>query len=93
MKEIADQFEIKWIDRGRPPVVAPNPKFPHGIDLDMTEGKQSCLVKLPYPTGHKNIGLWMVECKLCGNRTAITAASRPDDPRSARLICKIDGSS
>ena len=84
-----DQFDIKWIDRGRPPNVEPNRMFPDGMDVDMSvPGKQSCLVKLPYPPIHKNIGVWMVACNKCGLIVAVTAASRPDDPKSVKMPCK-----
>lgn len=82
-------FDIEWIDRGQPPRAKPNPRFPKGIDLDVTHGKEPyCVVKLPYPTGHINVGLWMIRCRQCHIKAAITAASRPDDPRTVRMPCK-----
>lgn len=82
---------IDWLDRGSPPKVAPNPAYPDGIPLvDLSNGaKHTCRVELPYPTGHKNVGTWLIECEVCRLRVGITAASRPDDARAALLPCKI----
>lgn len=77
-------FTINWIDRGREPTQPPNPKFPDGIDID-TGHRPACKVTLPYPA--KRCGLYVVECSKCGNRSAITTAGRPDDPRSVMLEC------
>jgi hypothetical protein len=82
-------FEITWLDRGRPPRQPPNPDYPEGIDLDLSDGaEQNCTVKLPYPSEHKNIGTYIVICRRCGLRVGITTAARADDPRSAKLACK-----
>lgn len=88
---MSEQFQIDWLDRGRPPKVAPNPAYPDGIDVDLRLEPEAlfCTVALPYPTGHTNIGTWLVKCNLCRLRVGITAASRPDDPRSAKLPCKM----
>jgi len=88
---VSEQFDIRWIDRGRPPKVAPNQAFPDGVDIDLTLGRDgpSCTVALPYPTGKTNIGAWLIVCRMCRLRVGITAASRPDDPRSVKLACKI----
>jgi hypothetical protein len=86
---IKDNFIISWIDGGRPPRVAPNPAYPDGKDIDASDGKlPRCMTPIPYPTGHKNIGQWLVECEVCGAKTIVTAASRPDDPRSLTIPCK-----
>lgn len=84
------QFEIVWDDRGHPPKVAPNPAFPDGVEVDASDGARlTCVAQLPYPTGKVNVGTWLVTCKLCRLRVAVTAASRPDDPRSVKLPCKL----
>ncbi len=31
-------------------------------------------------------------CKICGYRIAITTAGRPDDPRSVKIPCQLQGS-
>lgn len=86
----SDQFSIHWIDRRRPPRAVPNPAFPDGVDIDMrkSEHEPACRVTLPYPTGRKNVGTWLVNCKGCGCTAIISAASRPDDPRSVLISCR-----
>jgi hypothetical protein len=90
VKLIEDQFSVEWVDRGRPPRAASNPAFPDGVDVDLRADPDhpACLAELPYPTGHTNIGGWLVKCRECGVTAMITAASRPDDPRSAMIPCK-----
>jgi hypothetical protein len=83
--------KIEWIDSGREPQVAPNPEYPHGIDLNVIDATQpdetpSCTITLPYPA--RRIGLYLIECSLCGAHVACTTAGRPDDPRSIRIPCK-----
>lgn len=83
------KFEIRWLDRGRPPRVPPSPQFPEGKDVNLTlPGEPGCTVQLPYPCPHPNVGAWMVRCLTCGTTVMITAASRPDDARSARIPCR-----
>ena len=79
------RFKIKWLDRGRPPRVAPDPDFPHGQDIDSGE-RPACRVELPYMT-KKNVGYWSVACTKCRSNALITMASRPDDPKSVMLPC------
>lgn len=86
---MSEQFKIEWIDRGGPPTQQPNPDFPNGVNIDLAQGMEpACMVPLPYPTGRNNIGAWLVQCERCGLKVLITAASRPDDPRMAKLPCK-----
>ena len=76
-----------WIDREREPQCAPNPAYPMGVDLDVSDGaKQTCSMSLPYPA--ERCGVYVVECDVCGLRIAATTAGRPDDPRSIKLACK-----
>jgi hypothetical protein len=78
---------VMWIDHGREPKVKPNPEYPDGIDIDITDGTvKTCKVELPYPA--KRIGLYLVSCKTCGTTAGITTAGQPDDPKSVRLPCK-----
>lgn len=78
----------KWIDGMREPTQKPNPKYPHGIDLDISGGKGwTCKMKLPYPA--KRCGQYLIECDNCGTNALITTAGRPDDPRSITLSCKV----
>ena len=82
------QFAIEWRDSGKEPRVKANPNYPDGIDLDFSDGaKQTCSVPLPYPAAR--IGAYVIECKLCGSRVGCTTAGRKDDPRSARIACKV----
>lgn len=89
---MSKQFDITWVDRGHPPRVAPNPHFPDGVEVDLrgSPSLRGCYTPLPYPTGHKNVGGWLVECRKCGVTSYITAASRLDDPKSAVIPCKIE---
>lgn len=80
-------FKIEWIDRGRDPQNAPNPDYPKGIDLDLSQGAtKSCSTPLPYPA--KRIGHFLIECKECGLRVSCTTAGRADDPSSIKVACK-----
>lgn len=79
-------FDIEWIDHRREPKCVPDPRFPKGKDLDIAQDAEAvCKTDLPYPA--RRCGLFLVECKTCGQRIAITTAGRPDDPRSLKLAC------
>lgn len=81
------QFEIKFLSHHRKPKCAPNPAFPDGMDVDLTQGaKVACLANVPYPA--ECCGIWIVKCSKCGFTAAITAADRPDDVRTAAIPCK-----
>jgi len=78
---------VSWHDSGKSPRVKPNPNYPKGIDLDLTDGKRIfCTVELPYPA--RRIGYYRIECDECKIRVACTTAGRPDDPRSVMIACK-----
>lgn len=86
MKTAEQTLEVEWIDRGREPQCAPNPSFPSGRYIDMSEGAlKTCWTELPYPA--KRCGVFIVYCKKCGLRVGITTAGRTDDPRSVKLAC------
>lgn len=86
------QFSVEWNDMGRKPETPPNPAYPEGIDVDATKGQRpACFVPIPYPTGHENIGYWLITCRVCRAKGIVTAASRPDDPRSLMMPCKRRG--
>jgi len=85
---MSDQFMITWIDRGGPPKAAPDPRYPDGVHIDFGK-RPACRAELPYMT-KKNIGTLMVGCNKCGALIAVTAASRPDDPRSVMVPCKVE---
>jgi len=81
------QFEIEWDGDGRKATSPPDPRYPDGIHIDGAKGAtRSCLIRLPYPAA--GCGRHMVRCKTCGLTVAVTAAGRPDDPRSVRIPCK-----
>lgn len=80
-------FDVKFLSHNRKAKCAPNPKYPRGMDVDLAgDAKLVCLAELPCPA--ECCGIWIVECETCGLRVGITAAGRPDDPRTAKLPCK-----
>jgi hypothetical protein len=81
------QFGITWKDSGHYPKIAPNPDYPMGIDAGAGIAEPNCKVPLPYPA--KRIGAYVVVCKRCGIRVALTTAGRPDDPRSMTIPCRL----
>jgi hypothetical protein len=83
-------MNIHWRDAGKDPVCLADPKYPNGMDLDVSGGaKKTCAVELPYPA--KRIGSYTIECPVCGARIGCTTAGRADDPRSIKIACHIDG--
>lgn len=80
-------YEFKPSGRGKAQC-APNPAYPNGIDIDISEGKDACLAELPYPA--PECGAWIVSCPKCGTVNACTAAGRPDDPRTFTMPCKAE---
>lgn len=88
MSKPVKQFVIKATNRRGPPQCPPNPAYPDGIDVgaDHAEPGPSCKAALPYPAPERLV--WMVRCKRCGYRAAVTAAGRRDDPRSVTMPCK-----
>lgn len=86
-----DHFSVVWIDFGRDPRCPSNPRHPQGVDVDATQGcaGPSCLVALEYPA--KRCGAYSLRCRLCDVRVMLTTAGRPDDPRSVRVPCSVDG--
>lgn len=85
METAAHTIEFKASGRGKARC-APNPAYPDGKELDITEGLQGCLVDLPYPA--PECGLWLVKCHACERGIiAVTAAGRPDDPKNVKIPC------
>ena len=82
-----DQFSVKFVPSGRGKArCEPNPKYPNGVHIELSKaGVPSCATDLPYPA--PECGMWDVACQTCGNHMLITAAGRPDDPRSVRFPC------
>ena len=78
---------VEFVPSGRGKAqCAPDPAYPDGIDLDVSLGAASCKVDLPYPA--PECGHFIVRCGLCGFSAAITAAGRPDDPKSVTIPCQ-----
>ncbi len=86
-------MKIEWHGAGRKAIVKPNPEYPDGMDFDISDGAAvTCVVQLPYPA--EECGIYIVTCETCGLTGAITAAGRPDDPRSVKMAChkhKLEG--
>jgi hypothetical protein len=81
------QFDIKPTRRRGPPKCAPDPAYPAGVGLQgAAPGVPSCRADLPYPAPERLV--WQVRCRRCGYAVAITAAGRPDDPRSVTVPCR-----
>lgn len=81
-------FTIKFIPSGRGAAQCPpNPEFPKGVMIDAAGEKTACAVTLPYPA--PECGMFMLECRICGMKVAVTAAGRPDDPMIVRVPCKV----
>ena len=82
-------FDVEWLDRGRAAEHPPNPEFPTGVDITVETfnrpARPACRTALPYPA--KRCGLYVVTCRSCGVKTALTTAGRPDDPRSITIPC------
>lgn len=84
------RFAIKWVDSGHEPKNPPNPSYPKGVDLDVSDGAElTCIAELPYPA--RRIGYYEVICNICGHVSVTTTAGRPDDPRSLKVPCRIGG--
>lgn len=84
---VSMRHTVQWIDSKAESKNPPNPKYPLGVDLDMSSGSErACLVTLPYPA--RRIGYYAIDCGTCNLRVAISTAGRPDDPRSVKLACK-----
>ena len=81
-------MRVTWLNSGKNPQVAPNPNYPLGMDMDVSKGaERTCTAQLPYPA--KGIGVYVVQCAICGYRAACTTAGRFDDPRSLKMACKL----
>jgi hypothetical protein len=79
-------LHVRWVDGRAEPQCKPNPAYPKGIDLDLSEGAaRTCETALPYPA--KRIGTYIITCKVCGRKVACTTAGRPDDPRFLKMPC------
>ena len=84
---MSKQFTIKATHLNGPPQQPSDPRYPDGVDVQSAApGLPSCKADLPYPAPERLV--WSIRCKRCGYRAGVTAAGRPDDPRSVTLPCK-----
>lgn len=85
-------FTVNWIDAGREPLGSPDPRYPNGIDVDLTTIMPplslTCSLPLPYPAASRRCGYYIVACDICKTRVVLTTAGRRDDPRSVTVSCK-----
>lgn len=80
-------IRIIWHDSGRSPQCAPDPRYPLGVDLDLSKGAEAtCSEQLKYPA--PRCGVYFACCDICKQTALITVAGRPDDPRSIKLACR-----
>ncbi len=82
-------ISVTFLSHGRKAQCEPNPAYPDGIDIDLSNGAAAyCKSKLPYPA--ECCGVLIVRCSICGESAAITTAGRPDDPkrRTAWTACR-----
>lgn len=80
-------IKVTWVSHNRKAQHPPDPRYPNGIALDISEGKSpACLTELPYPA--PDCGQYLISCDVCGKLSAISAAGRPDDPVSVNIACE-----
>lgn len=79
-------LSAEWIDQGREPKCRPNPKFPNGMDVDVSAGAaRTCSIDLSYPA--PRCGVYVIKCDICGLCDVLTTAGRIDDPRKVTVGC------
>lgn len=88
MEQEAIILEFKPSGRGKARCPT-DPDWPNGKDLDISNSEISCKVDLPYPA--EECGTWIIRCSACGMSLGVTAAGRPDDPKSIKVPCKERG--
>lgn len=81
-------MKVEFFDKGGRPKCSPDPAYPNGMDVDLSKGASlTCTAHIECPA--PCMGLAVIACEKCGQRIALTVASRPDDPRSVKLACKM----
>ena len=81
-------MKVTFHDSGREPKNPPDPAYPNGINIDISKGAGvCCLVELPYPA--PRCGQWVIVCEECNQANVVTAAGRPDDPRTVKIACRL----
>lgn len=64
--ESREAMKVTFLDHSREPRCPPNPRYPDGIDVDISGGCSiTCTVSLPYPA--PRCGVMVVECEKCGH--------------------------
>jgi hypothetical protein len=80
-------FKVEFLDSGREPKDKPDPAFPEGRHIVVSDQIQkACTRNLPYPA--PRCGTYRVTCEVCGYVAAISVAGRTDDPRILTIPCK-----
>jgi len=80
-------LNVTWVDSGREAQCPSDPRFPHGMDVDVSgRAIETCQTDLPYPADR--CGYFVVKCAKCYQTVLMTTAGRADDPRSIKLACK-----
>lgn len=80
-------LRVDFVTKGEEPQQQPNPAYPNGIDIDVSDGRRpACSVALPKVA---TVGYFVVACPTCGKTGMLTAAGRPDDPRSYKMNCNV----
>ena len=82
---MTSKFKVTFLSRRRMAQCEPNPEFPNGRDID-TKIRPACKVDIPYPA--ECVGTWIIYCDECKSTIGVTAAGRPDDPKSIMFPCK-----
>lgn len=81
-------FDISFVKSGRGKAqCAPDPNYPEGVNATAITalGRPSCTIMFPYPA--PECGHFVARCRRCSFSVAVTAAGRPDDPRSLTVTC------
>ena len=82
------RFRVNWVDAGHDSTQPPDPTYPNGCAIDVAlDAVHACRLTLPCPAAR--CGIWVISCRACGFAIALATAGRSDDPRSARLPCKL----
>jgi hypothetical protein len=86
----AEGHVVTFLGENRQATVPSNPAFPNGRDVrafkDLEGVEKICTIPLQYPA--PECGRHRVICRRCGLVGMVTAAGRPDDPRSLTIECR-----
>lgn len=84
-------IDVTFLDSGREPREKPNPAYPNGIDVNLSQHalQKVCCRNVPYPA--PRCGQYAITCRVCGYCAVMTVAGRPDDPRTVTLPCQSKG--